>query len=295
MQLIDGKKISAEVKLEIAAEVEQLKRLGHRPPHLAAIIVGHDGASETYVAGKVKACNEVGMRSTLIRFEDDIDEALLLARIDELNHDSDVDGFIVQVPLPPRISETRIVEAILPSKDVDGFHPVNLGRMMQGLPCYVSATPLGIMELLRRYRIETAGKKCVVIGRSNNVGTPLAILLSRKSEPGNATVTVCHSKTTDIARHTRDADIVIAALGNPRFLTADMVKEGVVVIDVGITRIPSNQTRSGFRLAGDVDFDNVAPRCSFITPVPGGVGPMTIVSLLKNTLMAAKKEAYPAG
>jgi methylenetetrahydrofolate dehydrogenase (NADP+)/methenyltetrahydrofolate cyclohydrolase len=292
MECIDGKKIAEEIKLEIASEVAQRIKEGKKIPHLAAVIVGHDGASETYVANKVKACGEVGFHSTLVRFEDTITEAQLLEKVDELNHDPEIDGFIVQVPLPSHISETRITEAISPAKDVDGFHPMNLGRMIQGLPSYVSATPLGVMELLRRYHIPTQGKKCVVLGRSNNVGTPLSILLSRKGEFGDATVTLCHSKTPDIASYTREADIVIVAMGRPRFLTADMVKEGAVVIDIGITRVPSTQTKSGFKLAGDVDFDNVAPRCSYISPVPGGVGPMTIVSLLKNTLLAARGEVY---
>lgn len=288
MQLIDGKKTAADIKAEIKAEVEQIVANGGRRPHLAAILVGHDGGSETYVAAKVKACEECGFKSTLQRFESDIDEETLLAKIDEFNRDSDIDGFIVQLPLPKHIDEQRVIRAVDPNKDVDGFHPVNVGRMALGLPTFVSATPSGIMELLKRYDIPTRGKKCVVLGRSNIVGKPMAILMMQKTNPGNATVTVCHSATPDIASITREADIIIAALGQPGFVTADMVKPGATIIDVGTTRVPDATRKSGWRLCGDVDFDNVAPLCSFITPVPGGVGPMTICSLMRNTLLAAK-------
>ena len=288
MQLIDGKKTAADIKAEIKAEVEQIVANGGKRPHLAAILVGHDGGSETYVAAKVKACEECGFKSTLQRFESDIDEETLLAKIDEFNRDSDIDGFIVQLPLPKHIDEQRVIRAVDPNKDVDGFHPVNVGRMALGLPTFVSATPSGIMELLKRYDIPTRGKKCVVLGRSNIVGKPMAILMMQKTNPGNATVTVCHSATPDIASVTREADIIIAALGHPGFVTADMVKPGATIIDVGTTRVPDATRKSGWRLCGDVDFDNVAPLCSFITPVPGGVGPMTICSLMRNTLLAAK-------
>lgn len=288
MQLIDGKKTAADIKAEIKAEVEQIVANGGKRPHLAAILVGHDGGSETYVAAKVKACEECGFKSTLQRFESDIDEKTLLAKIDEFNRDSDIDGFIVQLPLPKHIDEQRVIRAVDPNKDVDGFHPVNVGRMALGLPTFVSATPSGIMELLKRYDIPTRGKKCVVLGRSNIVGKPMAILMMQKTNPGNATVTVCHSATPDIASVTREADIIIAALGQPGFVTADMVKPGATIIDVGTTRVPDATRKSGWRLCGDVDFDNVAPLCSFITPVPGGVGPMTICSLMRNTLLAAK-------
>jgi len=288
MQLIDGKKTAADIKAEIKAEVEQIVANGGKRPHLAAILVGHDGGSETYVAAKVKACEECGFKSTLQRFESNIDEETLLAKIDEFNRDSDIDGFIVQLPLPKHIDEQRVIRAVDPNKDVDGFHPVNVGRMALGLPTFVSATPSGIMELLKRYDIPTRGKKCVVLGRSNIVGKPMAILMMQKTNPGNATVTVCHSATPDIASITREADIIIAALGQPGFVTADMVKPGATIIDVGTTRVPDATRKSGWRLCGDVDFDNVAPLCSFITPVPGGVGPMTICSLMRNTLLAAK-------
>ena len=288
MQLIDGKKTAADIKAEIKAEVELIVANGGKRPHLAAILVGHDGGSETYVAAKVKACEECGFKSTLQRFESDIDEETLLAKIDEFNRDSDIDGFIVQLPLPKHIDEQRVIRAVDPNKDVDGFHPVNVGRMALGLPTFVSATPSGIMELLKRYDIPTRGKKCVVLGRSNIVGKPMAILMMQKTNPGNATVTVCHSATPDIASVTREADIIIAALGQPGFVTADMVKPGATIIDVGTTRVPDATRKSGWRLCGDVDFDNVAPLCSFITPVPGGVGPMTICSLMRNTLLAAK-------
>ena len=292
MQLIDGKAVAAQIKKEIATEVNEILANGGKRPHLAAILVGHDGGSETYVASKVKACEECGFKSTLIRYEADVTEEELLAKVEELNNDADVDGFIVQLPLPKHIDEQKITEAIDYRKDVDGFHPVNAGRLSIGLPCFLSATPNGIMELLHRYNIDTKGKKCVVLGRSNIVGKPMANLMMQKSIPGDATVTVCHSHTQNIAEECRQADIIIAALGQPHFLKADMVKEGAVVIDVGTTRVPDETRKSGFRLCGDVDFDNVAPKCSFITPVPGGVGPMTIVSLMKNTLLAGKRAIY---
>ena len=292
MQLIDGKTVATQIKKEIANEVNEILANGGKRPHLAAILVGHDGGSETYVASKVKACEECGFTSTLIRYEADVTEEELLAKVEELNNDADIDGFIVQLPLPKHIDEQKVTEAIDYRKDVDGFHPVNAGRLSIGLPCFLSATPNGIMELLRRYDIDTKGKKCVVLGRSNIVGKPMANLMMQKSLPGDATVTVCHSHTQDIAKECRQADIIIAALGQPHFLKAEMVKEGAVVIDVGTTRVPDSTRKSGFRLCGDVDFENVAPKCSFITPVPGGVGPMTIVSLLKNTLLAGKRAIY---
>ena len=292
MQLIDGKAIAATIKKEIALEVENIIAHGGKRPHLAAILVGHDGGSETYVANKVRACEECGFTSTLIRYEEDVTEEELLAKVDELNNDSDVDGFIVQLPLPRHIDEQKITEAIDYRKDVDGFHPVNAGRLAIGLPCFLSATPNGIMELLRRYDIDTKGKKCVVLGRSNIVGKPMASLMMQKQTPGDATVTVCHSHTQNIAEECRNADIIIAALGQPHFVKADMLKEGAVIIDVGTTRVPDATRKQGFRLCGDVDFENVAQKCSFITPVPGGVGPMTIVSLMKNTLLAATHQIY---
>ena len=292
MTLIDGKAIAKQIKEEIAQEVQEILANGGKRPHLAAILVGHDGGSETYVASKVKACEECGFKSSLIRYEDDVTEAELLKKVEELNLDTDVDGFIVQLPLPKHISEQKVIEAIDFKKDVDGFHPINVGRLSIGLPCYISATPNGILELLRRYKIETEGKKCVVLGRSNIVGKPMASLMMQKAYPGNATVTVCHSRSKDIKEECLSADIIIAALGQPHFLKKEMVKEGAVVIDVGTTRLPSDKTKSGFKLFGDVDFDEVAPKCSFITPVPGGVGPMTIVSLMRNTLLAGKKEIY---
>lgn len=290
MILLDGKKTSAELKAEIAEEVKVLKGNGKKAPHLAAVLVGHDGGSESYVAFKMKDCAEVGFKSSLIRFEDDVTEEELLAKVDELNNDDDVDGFIVQLPLPKHISEQKIIEAIDPKKDVDGFHPINVGRMVIGLPCFVSATPDGIVDLLKRYNIETSGKNCVVVGRSNIVGRPLSVLMSQKAM--NATVTVAHSRTKNLKELCASADILIAALGSPEFIKGDMVKEGAVVIDVGTTRVKSDKTKSGFKLKGDVAFDEVAEKCSYITPVPGGVGPMTRVSLLKNTLLAAKKEIY---
>jgi methylenetetrahydrofolate dehydrogenase (NADP+) / methenyltetrahydrofolate cyclohydrolase len=292
MTIIDGKAISNQIKQEIAAEVTEILKNGGKRPHLAAILVGHDGGSETYVANKIKACEVCGFKSTLIRFESDVTEETLLEAVRKLNDDDDVDGFIVQLPLPKHISEQKVIETIDYRKDVDGFHPINVGRMSIGLPCYISATPNGILELLSRYHIETSGKKCVVLGRSNIVGKPMAQLMMQKHMPGDATVTVCHSHTKDIKAECRNADIIIAALGQPNFVTADMVKEGAVIIDVGTTRVPDASKKSGFRLNGDVKFDEVAPKCSFITPVPGGVGPMTIASLLKNTLLAGKKEIY---
>lgn len=293
MQLIDGKAVAAQIKQEIAIEVAQIIAAGGKRPHLSAVLVGHDGGSETYVANKVRACEEVGFKSTLIRYEEDVTEEELLACVGRLNKDTDVDGFIVQLPLPKHISEDKITEAIDYRKDVDGFHPVNVGRMSLDMPCFLSATPAGIVELLRRYRIDTSGKHCVVLGRSNIVGKPVSMLMMQKGYPGDCTVTVCHSRTKNIREICLTADIIIAALGVPEFLKGDMVKEGAVVIDVGTTRVPSDKTRSGFRLTGDVMFDEVAPKCSWITPVPGGVGPMTIVSLLKNTLLAGKRVIYP--
>jgi methylenetetrahydrofolate dehydrogenase (NADP+) / methenyltetrahydrofolate cyclohydrolase len=290
MELINGKEVAAAIKQEIAARVEALKSTVERPPHLAAILVGHDGGSETYVAYKIKDCEEVGFQSSLIRFEDDVTEEELLAGVRELNENRDIDGFIVQLPLPPHISEQKVIEAIDPKKDVDGFHPENVGRMVIGLPAFVSATPFGIIELLKRYRIETSGKNCVIIGRSNIVGRPLSILMSQKSV--NATVTVAHSRTRNLDELCRNADILIAAIGVPGFVKGNMVKEGAVVIDVGTTRVKSDQTKSGWKLKGDVLFDEVAPHCAYITPVPGGVGPMTRVSLLHNTLLAATGEIY---
>ncbi len=292
MQIIDGKEISRRLKEEIAATVAEMVAQGKKRPHLAAVLVGHDGGSETYVANKVKACEQCGFKSTLIRREADVTEEEVLDIVRQLNDDADVDGFIVQLPLPKHISEQKIIEAIDPKKDVDGFHPINVGRQSIGLPCFHSATPAGILELLKRYNIETSGKHCVVLGRSNIVGKPIATLMMQKAYPGNATVTVCHSATPDIKEICRQADIIIAALGVPGFVTADMVKPGAVIIDVGTTRVPDASKKSGFRLSGDVDFENVAPLCSFITPVPGGVGPMTIASLMQNTLLAGSKAIY---
>ena len=292
MTKIDGKQTAADIKAEIAAEVAQMIEHGEKRPHLAAILVGHDGGSETYVASKVKACEECGFKSTLIRFEDDVDEQTLLDAVDGLNNDPDVDGFIVQLPLPRHISEQKVIEAIDYRKDVDGFHPINVGRQSIGLPCFHSATPAGILTLLERYNIPTKGANCVVLGRSNIVGKPVATLLMQKGYPGDATVTVCHRATRNLKEICREADIIIAAMGVPGFVTADMVKEGATVIDVGTTRVPDATRKSGFRLRGDVEFDEVAPKCAFITPVPGGVGPMTIVSLMRNTLLAGKKAIY---
>jgi len=290
MQLLDGKKLSEELKLEIAKEVEQLKATGIKQPHLAAILVGNDGGSLTYVGHKVKACEQVGFKSTLLHFDDTITEDFLLNEVKKLNEDNDVDGFIVQLPLPKHINADKVIMSINPKKDVDGFHPVNVGKITLGLPAYVSATPLGITKILERYNIETAGKHCVVIGRSNIVGRPMSILMSGQSKTGNATVTVCHSKTKNLKEICLQADIIIAALGKPEFLTAEMVKEGAVVIDVGTTRVTDTTSKSGWRLKGDVKFSEVSSKCSAITPVPGGVGPMTVVSLLLNTLKAAKNE-----
>lgn len=292
MELIDGKKISQQLKDEIARTVDDMIARGEKRPHLAAILVGHDGGSETYVANKVKACEQCGFKSTLIRRETDVTENELLDIVHQLNEDKDIDGFIVQLPLPAHISEQKVIEAIDYRKDVDGFHPINVGRMSIGLPCFRSATPAGILELIKRYDIPTSGKRCVVLGRSNIVGKPVAALMMQKDYPGNATVTVCHSATPDIKAICRQADIIIAALGHPGFVTADMVKDGAVIIDVGTTRVPDSTKKSGFRLSGDVDFENVAPKCSYITPVPGGVGPMTIASLMKNTLLAASHLIY---
>ena len=291
MQLIDGKATAETIKAEIAKEVKDIIAAGGKQPHLAAVLVGHDGGSETYVKNKVLACEKCGFKSTLIRYEADVTEEELLSCVDRLNQNEDVDGFIVQLPLPKHIDEQKIIEAIDYRKDVDGFHPINVGRMAISLPCFVSATPLGIITLLKRYNIETSGKKCVVLGRSNIVGKPMAQLMTQK-QYGDSTVVVCHSHTKDIKKECLDADIIIAAIGKPNFVTADMVKEGAVVIDVGTTRVPDASRKSGFRLNGDVKFDEVAPKCSFITPVPGGVGPMTICSLMKNTLAAGKKEYY---
>ena len=292
MQLIDGKAISELVKQEIAAEVAEIVAKGGKRPHLAAILVGHDGGSETYVAAKVKACEVCGFKSSLIRYEADVTEEELLAKVRELNEDADVDGFIVQLPLPKHISEQKVIETIDYRKDVDGFHPINVGRMSIGLPCYVSATPNGILELLKRYNIETQGKKCVVLGRSNIVGKPMASLMMQKAYPGDCTVTVCHSRSENLKEMCQSADIIIVALGVPEFLKGDMVKDGVVIVDVGTTRVPDASRKSGFKLTGDVKFDEVAPKASYITPVPGGVGPMTIISLMRNTLLAGKKAIY---
>ena len=290
MQLIDGKLTAQAIKAEIAEEVKEIVEGGGKRPHLAAVLVGHDGGSETYVKNKVLACEACGFKSSLIRYEDNVTEKELLACVDRLNNDDDVDGYIMQMPLPKHIDEQKIIEAIDYRKDVDGFHPVNVGRMAIGLPCFISATPLGIITLLQRYGIQTSGKKCVVLGRSNIVGKPVSQLMVQK-QYGDATVTVCHSHSKTLKEECRQADIIIAAIGQPEFVTADMVKPGAVVIDVGTTRVPDATRKSGFRLCGDVKFDEVAPLCSYITPVPGGVGPMTICSLMKNTLLAAKMRA----
>lgn len=292
MTIIDGKEIASQIKKEIAEEVKSIVEGGGKKPHLAAVLVGHDGGSETYVANKVRTCEEVGFKSTLIRYDNDVTEKELLKCVEQLNNDPDVDGFIVQLPLPRHISEQKIIESIDYRKDVDGFHPINVGRMSIGLSCFVSATPAGILELLKRYNIPTAGKNCVVLGRSNIVGKPVASLMMQKGYPGDATVTVCHSRTPNIKEICLQADIIIAALGVPEFLKADMVKEGATIIDVGTTRVPSKETKSGFKLKGDVAFDEVSSKTAYITPVPGGVGPMTIISLMKNTLLAGKKEIY---
>ena len=292
MTIIDGKKISEQIQSEIAAEVQKIKSSGGKTPHLAAILVGNDGASETYVGGKVKACERVGFKSTLVKLTDTTSENDLLKKISELNNNKDIDGFIVQLPLPKHISGQKVIEAIAPEKDVDGFHPANVGRMALGLPTYLPATPYGILQLIECYKIETSGKNCVVIGRSHIVGSPISILLARNAYPGNCTVTLTHSKTKNLKEICSQADILIVALGKAEFLTADYVRQGAVVIDVGITRVKSAQTKSGWKLLGDVKYDEVAPKCSFITPVPGGVGPMTITSLLMNTLKASKREVY---
>ncbi len=292
MQLLDGKATSLTIKEELKKITDQLVGEGKRPPHLAAVLVGNDGASETYVGAKIKACHEIGFKSSLFRFPETVSERELLLKIMEMNDDDELDGFIIQLPLPAHISEMKVLEAVNPRKDVDGFHPQNVGRLTLGLPTFVSATPAGIMELLARYQVETAGKHCVVLGRSNIVGTPVSLLMSRNTNPGNATVTLCHSRTKNIEDVVRTADIVIAAIGKPEWVQGSWLKEGAVVIDVGITRISDPSKTSGFRLAGDVHFASAAPRCSLITPVPGGVGPMTIVSLLTNTLKAYQREVY---
>lgn len=291
-QILNGKEISKQIKEEIAVEVKQIIAEGGKQAHLSAILVGKDGASETYIAHKVKACEQVGFKSSLIRFDENVSEKELIQKIKKINDDDDIDGLIVQLPIPEHISENKIIETIDPKKDVDGFHPVNIGKLTIGLPGYISATPKGIIELLKRYKIETSGKHCVVIGRSNIVGKPVSILLSQKNKTGNATVTLCHSRTKNLTNITKQADILIAAIGKMEFVTENMVKKGAVVIDVGIHRVKSDKTKSGWKLKGDVKFDEVAAKCSYITPVPGGVGPMTIVSLLQNTLSAAKKEFY---
>jgi methylenetetrahydrofolate dehydrogenase (NADP+)/methenyltetrahydrofolate cyclohydrolase len=290
MAIIDGKKISEDIQGEIAAEVKKIKSSGEKIPHLAAVLVGHDGASETYVGGKVKACERVGFKSTLVRLPETVSEKELLKKISALNSDQDIDGYIVQLPLPKHINSRKITESIAPGKDVDGFHPLNIGRIVLNLPSYLPATPYGILLLIERYKISTEGKGCVIIGRSHIVGSPLSILLARNSYPGNCTVTLAHSKTKNLEELCSRADIIIAALGKPEFLTAGYVNDGAVVIDVGITRVKSDKTKSGWKLLGDVKFDEVAPKCSYITPVPGGVGPMTIASLLLNTLKANRKE-----
>lgn len=292
MILLDGKRLSADIKQEIAAQVAQSKAQGGKIPHLVAILVGTAGRSETYVASKMKSCEEVGMHSTLIRFDDDVTEAELLAAVESVNTNPDMDGLIVQLPLPKHINPDKVMEAIMPAKDVDGFHPINIGRMAKGLPAYVSATPQGILEMLKRYAIPTSGKHCVVVGRSQIVGLPMSILMQRNDYPGNCTVTLTHSKTQNLAEICRTADILIAALGRPEFITADMVKDGAVVIDVGLERVPDASKKSGFALKGDVKFEEVAPKTSYITPVPGGVGLMTICSLMQNTVKAARREVY---
>jgi methylenetetrahydrofolate dehydrogenase (NADP+)/methenyltetrahydrofolate cyclohydrolase len=289
MKILDGKTLSLEIQLEIKEKVSQMVGEGKRAPHLAAILVGTDGGSETYVNKKLEACNRCGFKSTLIRFDADVEETTLLNQINKLNNDDELDGFIVQLPLPKHINESKIIESINPLKDVDGFHPINFGKMSQNIPAFLPATPYGILQLLERNGIETEGKHCVVLGRSNIVGLPMCILLARKAYPGNCTVTICHSKTKNIEYYTKQADIIVAALGIPEFLKANMVKEGAVVIDVGTTRVKDDSKKSGFTLKGDVKFDEVAPKCSHITPVPGGVGPMTVTSLLMNTLLSASK------
>lgn len=292
MKIIDGKKLASDIREELSREVQEILRSGGRAPHLAAVLVGDDPASQVYVRNKVRSCEKVGFRSTLVQKPADITETELLAIVDGLNRDESVDGFIVQLPLPRHINEEKITLAIRPDKDVDGFHPVNFGRMAQGLPCYLPATPAGILEMIRRYEIPTDGKEVVVVGRSNIVGTPISILLSRKAYPGNATVTMCHSRTKGLAAHIHRADILVAAIGSPEFIRGDMVKPGAVVIDVGMNRVEAPGSETGYRLCGDVDFESVAPKASLITPVPGGVGQLTVVSLLVNTLKAARREVY---
>jgi len=292
MQILDGKLLSQNKKEELAIEVKHLKSKGKRAPHLAAILVGHDGASETYVNHKVKMCNEVGYGSTLLRLDENISEEFLLEQVERLNNDDDVDGFIVQLPLPAHINERKITLSINPKKDVDGFHPVNMGRMLLGLSAYLPATPYGIIQLLQAYEVETTGKHCVIVGRSNIVGKPMSVLMARNHKYGNCTVTLCHSRTTDLNEKLKSADIVIAAIGKPEFINESMIKDGAVVIDVGITRVKDETRKSGYRLAGDVDYKSVASKCSFITPVPGGVGPMTVISLMKNTMKAYKQQVY---
>jgi len=293
MQLLDGKYISEKLKVEIAKEAAELLEKNGRKPHLVAVLVGHDGGSETYVASKMRNCEKVGFQSSLVRYEDDVTEEELLEKVAQLNADVGLDGIIVQLPLPKHIDPEKVTEKIDHRKDVDGFHPLNLGRMQRNLPSFIPATPYGIMLLLQEYGIETSGKHCVVVGRSNIVGSPVSILMARNASPGNCTVTICHSRTPDIKKFTLDADILIVAIGKKNFITADMVKDGVIVIDVGMNRETSMQTKSGYKLYGDVDFENVAPKSSWITPVPGGVGLMTIIGLLKNTLASARKEIYP--
>jgi methylenetetrahydrofolate dehydrogenase (NADP+) / methenyltetrahydrofolate cyclohydrolase len=292
MTIIDGKLISAQVKQELKVEVEKQIANGKKIPHLAAILVGSNGSSETYVASKIKSCEEIGFKSTLIRRDASTTEAELLEIIEQLNNDDDIDGFIVQLPLPEQINVDKVIETIDPRKDVDGFHPINIGRMAKGLPAYISATPFGVLELIKRYKIETSGKHCVVVGRSHIVGLPMSILMQRNDYPGNCTVSLVHSRTKNLAEITRQADILIAALGKPEFITADMVKEGAVIIDVGLTRVIDATKKSGFALKGDVKFDEVAPKCSYITPVPGGVGLMTVAALMYNTLLSARREIY---
>ncbi len=293
MQIIDGNALAKQIKAELKEKVESRINEGFRPPHLCAILIGDNPASKSYVTNKVRSCEEVGFRSTLIQQTNDISQADLLATVNRLNNDPDVDGFIVQLPLPSHIHEMDITLAIVPHKDVDGFHPMNIGCMTLGLPSYLPATPMGIMEMLKRYKINISGKQCCVMGRSHIVGTPMSILLSRKADPGDATVVLCHSKTPNIKEIAFQSDVLIVALGRPEFVTADMVKEGAVVIDVGINRIDDQAKKSGFRLVGDVHFESVSPKCSFITPVPGGVGPMTVTSLLLNTWKAYTGEVYP--
>jgi methylenetetrahydrofolate dehydrogenase (NADP+)/methenyltetrahydrofolate cyclohydrolase len=294
MEIIDGKKVSEDIYSALKSEVDSIKAAGGKVPHLAAVLVGNNPASQTYVAAKVKACEQVGYGSTLIKLDADTTEDVLLKTIHELNNNADIEGFIVQLPLPAHIDENKITQAIAPNKDVDGFHPTNLGRMVLNLPAYLPATPFGIVKLLEAYQIPTLGKHCVVIGRSHIVGSPMSILLARNSNPGNCTVTLCHSRSADLSHHTRQADIIILAIGKPYFLKKEMIKEGAVVIDVGISRVESTTTKSGFKLAGDADYEDIAEKCSYITPVPGGVGPMTIASLMYNTLLACRKEIYPA-